>query len=230
MMDDCPSIDLLTFQLPMCESKVQFTLIVGLGNPGRKYARNRHNAGFLAIDRLARRHGLSFARRKGKAKIAEGKIAGQRVILAKPQTYMNLSGESVAALVRFFKIPACRALAVYDDLDLPLARLRLRPEGGSGGHKGLKSVTERLGTQAFPRLRIGIGRPVHGDPMDFVLQDFTVDEWIDMDAALDCAVKAIEHWLLYGIDAAMNVFNRPSDGPDSSKADPDESLRTALPG
>jgi len=203
----------------MCEPKARFILIVGLGNPGRKYARNRHNAGFLAVDRLARRHGLSFARQKGKAKIAEGRIAGQRAILAKPQTYMNLSGEAVAALVRFFKIPADRVLVVYDDLDLPLARLRLRPDGGSGGHKGLKSIAERLGTQAFPRLRIGIGRPVHGDPMDFVLQDFTVEEWIDMDGALDRAASAIEHWLAHGIDAAMNVFNQPSNRPESNEAD-----------
>jgi PTH1 family peptidyl-tRNA hydrolase len=219
MMNGCPSIDRSISQLPMCEPTVQFALIVGLGNPGRKYARNRHNAGFLTVDRLARRHGLSFARQKGKAKIAEGRIAGQRAILAKPQTYMNLSGESVAALARFFKIPPDCVLVVYDDLDLPLARLRLRPNGGSGGHKGLQSITERLGTQAFPRLRIGVGRPVHGDPMDFLLQDFTADEWIDMDATLDRAVEAIEHWLVHGIDATMNLFNRPSERIDSDEAD-----------
>jgi PTH1 family peptidyl-tRNA hydrolase len=188
----------------------QFTLIVGLGNPGRKYARNRHNAGFLTVNRLAERHGLTFTRQQGKAKIARGVIAGQRAVLAQPQTYMNLSGGSVSRLSRFFKISPDRLLVAYDDLDLPLARLRLRPGGGSGGHKGLKSIIEHLGTQAFPRLRVGIGRPVHGDPMDFVLQDFTADEWIDMDAALDRAVEAIEHWLAHGIDAAMNVFNPPS--------------------
>ena len=188
-------------------TNTQLTLIVGLGNPGRKYARNRHNAGFLTIDRLARRHGLTFARQKGKAKIAEGAIADRRVILAKPQTYMNLSGESVAKLAQFFKMPPACVLVAYDDLDLPLAHLRLRPGGGSGGHKGLKSVIERLGTQAFPRLRVGIGRPVHGDPVDYVLQDFTADEWMDMEATLDRAVEAIKHWLAHGIDAAMNVFN-----------------------
>lgn len=187
----------------------QFTLIVGLGNPGRKYARNRHNAGFLTVNRLAERHGLTFTRQQGKAKIARGVIAGQRAVLAQPQTYMNLSGESVSRLSRFFKISPDRLLVAYDDLDLPLAHLRLRPGGGSGGHKGLKSIIEHLSTQAFPRLRVGIGRPVHGDPMDFVLQDFTADEWIDMDAALDRAVEAIEHWLAHGIDAAMNVFNSP---------------------
>jgi PTH1 family peptidyl-tRNA hydrolase len=195
------------FQSTTQPTNTQLTLIVGLGNPGRKHARNRHNAGFLTVDRLARGHGLTFARRKGKAKIAEGIIAGQRVILAKPQTYMNLSGESVAKLARFFKIPSQRVLVVYDDLDLPLARLRLRPDGGAGGHKGIRSIIERLGTQAFPRLRVGIGRPVHGDPVDFVLQDFTADEWTDVEAALDRAVEAIEHWLSHGIDETMNVFN-----------------------
>jgi PTH1 family peptidyl-tRNA hydrolase len=160
------------------------------------------------VDRLAQRHGLAFARQKGKARVAEGTLVGRRAILAKPQTYMNLSGESVAVLVRFFKIPAGRVLVVYDDLDLPLAQLRLRPGGGSGGHKGLGSIVERLGLQTFPRLRIGIGRPVHGDPVDYVLQDFTADEWIDMDTALDRAVEAIECWLVHGIDAAMNVFNQ----------------------
>lgn len=207
----------------MCEPKTHSTLIVGLGNPGRKYARNRHNAGFLTVDRLARRHGLTFARRKSKARIAEGKIAGQRAILAKPQMYMNLSGEPVAMLARFFKVPRDRMLVVYDDLDLPLARLRLRPDGGSGGHKGLESIIQRLGTQVFPRLRIGIGRPAHGDPMDFVLQDFSADEWAEMEAALDRAVKAIERWLAHGTDVTMNIFNQalkqPVEPADNSKSE-----------
>ncbi len=202
-------------------TNTQLTLVVGLGNPGRQYARNRHNAGFMTVDRLAQRRGLVFARQKARAKIAEGTLAGRRVILAKPQTYMNLSGASVAALARFFKIPPERLLVVCDDLDLPLAQLRLRPGGGSGGHKGLKSTMERFGSQAFPRLRVGIGRPVHGDPLDYVLQDFTADEWIDVDAALDRAVEAIEHWLAHGIDAAMNVFNQPPQkSGESSKPSP----------
>lgn len=191
-------------------TNTQLALIVGLGNPGRRYARHRHNAGFMTVDRLAQRHGLTFARRKGKAAVAEGTIANQRVILAKPQMYMNVSGESVARLVRFFKLPPDRVLIIYDDLDLPLARLRLRPNGGSAGHKGLKSIIQRLGTQAFPRLRVGIGRPAHGDPTDFVLQAFTADEWIDMDVALSRAAEAIEYWLVHGINAAMNIFNQPA--------------------
>jgi len=191
----------------MPQSTAQFTLIVGLGNPGRKYARNRHNVGFMIIDRLAQQHNLNFARQKGKAKIAQGNIGGRRVTLAKPLTYMNLSGESVSKLARFFKIPPERLLVIRDDLDLPLAHLRLRPGGGSGGHKGMKSIIEQLGTQSFPRLRIGIGRPLHGDPVDFVLQDFSAEEWIDIDRSIDRAVEAIEHWLAHGIDAAMNLFN-----------------------
>ncbi len=194
----------------MRQSNAFTALITGLGNPGRKYARNRHNVGFMAVSRLALRHGLRFARQKGKAKIARGTVAGQRVILAKPHTFMNLSGTSVARLAHFFKVSPDRVLVLYDDLDLPLAQLRLRPGGGSGGHKGVKSVIEQLGRQDFPRLRIGIGRPAHGDPVDYVLQDFTADEWIDMDATLDRAVAAVEHWLMHGIDAAMNTFNPSS--------------------
>jgi len=188
-------------------ANTQLYLIVGLGNPGRRYACNRHNVGFQTVDHLARQHGLAFARRKGKAKVAEGTVASRRVMLVKPQTYMNLSGESVASLARFFRVPSEHVLVIYDDLDLPLARLRLRPEGGPGGHKGLKSIIERLGTQAFPRLRVGIGRPLRGDPVDYVLQDFAADEWSEVEVALDRAVAAVEHWLTYGVDSAMNVFN-----------------------
>ena len=184
-------------------------LVAGLGNPGPRYAGTRHNVGFLVVDQLARRWAASVDKyeRRWEAQLGEGHYADERVLLLKPQTYMNLSGESVAKLTRFFKIPSQRVLVVYDDLDLPLARLRLRPDGGAGGHKGIRSIIERLGTQAFPRLRVGIGRPVHGDPVDFVLQDFTADEWTDVEAALDRAVEAIEHWLSHGIDETMNVFN-----------------------
>ena len=194
---------------PSSHSKdTQRTLIVGLGNPGRKYAHHRHNVGFMAVSRLAKQHGLAFKRQKGKAKVAEGTIAGQRVTLAKPQTFMNLSGESVARLVRFFKIPPRRVLVVYDDLDLPLARLRLRPGGGSGGHKGLKSVIERLGTQDFPRLRLGIGRPLHGDPVDYVLQDFPAEERIEFERVLDRAAPGAELYLHRGCDHGIYLSCR----------------------
>ncbi|MFZ5919363.1 MAG: aminoacyl-tRNA hydrolase [Chloroflexota bacterium] len=184
-----------------------YHLIVGLGNPGRRYTANRHNVGFMVIERLARRYELVFARKKGKARLTEGIVLERRVLLAQPQTYMNLSGTSVAALTRFFHIPHTHLMVIYDDLDLPIARLRLRPGGGAGGHKGLQSTIDHLGTADFPRLRIGIGRPQHGEPSDFVLHNFSQDEWLEMDSALDRAVEAIEHWLLHGIDAAMNTFN-----------------------
>ena len=182
-------------------------LVVGLGNPGRKYARNRHNIGFQCLDRLAEAWGLSFSRRKHKAMLAEGEMAGLKVILAKPQTFMNLSGQAVERLARFYKVPPKDILVIYDDLDLPVGKIRLRPEGGSGGHKGMKSIMEHLGTQGFPRLRVGIGRPAHGDPVDYVLDDFAPDERIAIDDARERVVSAVELWLAEGIAAAMNQYN-----------------------
>jgi PTH1 family peptidyl-tRNA hydrolase len=182
-------------------------LIVGLGNPGRKYAGHRHNVGFQCLDRLAEAWGLSFSRRKHKALLAQGQIAGLKVILAKPQTFMNLSGESLERLAHFYQVPPENILVIYDDLDLPVGKIRLRPEGGSGGHKGMKSIIEHLGSDGFPRLRVGIGRPSHGDPVDYVLGDFTPDEQIAVDDAYERAVSAVELWLAEGIAAAMNRYN-----------------------
>jgi len=182
-------------------------LIVGLGNPGRKYAGNRHNVGFQCLDRLAEAWGLSFGRRKHKALLAQGQIAGLKVILAKPQTFMNLTGEAVERLARFYKVPPESILVIYDDLDLPVGRIRLRPEGGSGGHKGMKSIIEHLGTNGFLRLRVGIGRPPHGDPVDYVLNDFAPDEGLVIEEAYERAVSAVELWLAEGIVAAMNRYN-----------------------
>ena len=185
-------------------------LIVGLGNPGRKYAGNRHNVGFQCLDRLAKAWGLSFGRRKRKALLAQGEIAGLKVILAKPQTFMNLSGEAVERLARFYKLPPESTLVIYDDLDLPVGKIRLRPEGGSGGHKGMKSIIEHLGANGFPRLRVGIGRPPHGDPVDYVLEDFAPYELIVIERAYERVVSAVELWLVEGIAAAMNSYN-PAD-------------------
>jgi PTH1 family peptidyl-tRNA hydrolase len=182
-------------------------LIVGLGNPGRKYAGNRHNVGFQCLDRLAEAWGLSFSKRKHKALLAQGEIVGLKTILAKPQTFMNLSGEAVERLARFYELPPEGLLVIYDDLDLPLGKIRLRPEGGSGGHKGMKSIIEHLGTGGFPRLRVGIGRPAHGDPEDYVLSDFAPDEWMAIEEAYERAVSAVELWLAEGIVAAMNRYN-----------------------
>jgi len=182
-------------------------LVVGLGNPGRKYAGNRHNVGFQCLNRLAEAWGLSFSKRKHKALLAQGETAGLKVVLAKPQTFMNLSGETVERLARFYKLPPESILVIYDDLDLPVGRIRLRPEGGSGGHKGMKSIMEHLGNDGFPRLRVGIGRPTHGDPVDYVLSDFAPDERIAIEEAYERVVSAVELWLAEGIVAAMNRYN-----------------------
>ncbi|MGA9350391.1 MAG: aminoacyl-tRNA hydrolase [Anaerolineae bacterium] len=182
-------------------------LIVGLGNPGRKYAGNRHNAGFQCLDRLAEAWGLSFSKRKHKALLAQGEIASLTTILAKPQTFMNLSGEAVERLARFYKLPPEGFLVIYDDLDLPLGKIRLRPEGGSGGHRGMNSIIEHLGTGGFPRLRVGIGRPTRGDPVNYVLSDFAPDERMAIEEAYERAVSAVELWLAEGIEAAMNRYN-----------------------
>jgi PTH1 family peptidyl-tRNA hydrolase len=182
-------------------------LIVGLGNPGRKYAGNRHNIGFQCLDRLAEAWGLSFSRRKHKALLAQGEIAGLKVVLAKPQTFMNLSGDAVERLARFYRVSPESILVIHDDLDLPVGRIRVRPEGGAGGHKGMESIIEHLGTNGFPRLRVGIGRPTHNDPVDYVLGDFGPDERIAINEAYERAVSAVELWLAEGIVAVMNRYN-----------------------
>ena len=187
-------------------------LIVGLGNPGRQYARNRHNVGFLVVSRLAERLGASFCRMQHKALIAQGRHEGRRLILAKPQTFMNLSGQAVVPLLRFYKIPLDHLLVVYDDLDLPPFTLRLRPKGGHGGHKGMRDIIQRLGSQEFPRLRVGIGRPPgRMDAADYVLQDFSPAEQEALEPVLDRAVEGILLWITEGLPAAMNFINRPEE-------------------
>ena len=185
-------------------------LIVGLGNPGSEYAAHRHNIGFQVVEALARVHGLTFSRRKGRVRVAEGRIGGRPVLLAKPQIFMNLSGQAVSRLSRVHEIPPERILVIYDDLDLPLGRLRLRLEGGSGGHKGMRSIIELLGTQVFPRLRVGIDRPPgRQDPADYVLEPFDEDQQPLVAEVVAQAVAAIECWLAEGIVTAMERFNRP---------------------
>ncbi len=184
-------------------------LIAGLGNPGPTYADHRHNVGFRCVERLASAHGLSFNRRQKRALIAVGRVKQRSVILLKPRTFMNRSGYAVASLVNFYKVPLERLLVVYDDLDLPLGTTRMRPSGGAGGHRGMRSIIRQLGSRDFPRLRIGIGRPPgRTDPADYVLQDFSADEEPLLDEALEQAVAAIETWLAEGIDEAMSSYNR----------------------
>lgn len=187
----------------------EYSLIVGLGNPGLQYIANRHNVGFQCADLLASAYDLPFAKKQKRARVAMGLVRGQRVIIAKPQTFMNESGRSVAPLARFYKTPLDRLLVVYDDLDLPLGAVRLRTEGGAGGHKGMRSIIEHLGGRNFPRLRIGIDRPPgRMDPAAYVLQDFSAQEEPLLQEMLERAVAAIETWLTEGIEEAMNRYNR----------------------
>lgn len=184
-------------------------LIAGLGNPGPQYAANRHNVGFQCVERLAAAWGLAFGKRQKRALVVLSTFQGRRIILARPQTFMNESGRAVAPLARFYQVQPERLLVVYDDLDLPLGTVRLRPEGGSGGHKGMRSIIEHLGGQDFPRLRIGVGRPPgRMDPAAYVLQDFSADEEPLRGEALERAVMAIGTWLREGIEAAMEQYNR----------------------
>jgi PTH1 family peptidyl-tRNA hydrolase len=186
-------------------------MVVGLGNPGTEYADHRHNIGFRVVESLARTHGLVFARQKEtKAYLATGQIGNRRILLVKPQTFMNLSGRAVGRLSRVHEIPPGQILVVYDDLDLPSGRLRMRSEGGAGGHNGMRSIIETLGTQAFPRLRVGIDRPPgRMDPAEYVLQPFAKEEEACITQAVERAVEAIECWLAEGIRAAMDQFNQP---------------------
>ncbi len=183
-------------------------LIVGLGNPGKKYAQTRHNVGFHIVDRLAETAGFVFDRQKHQAMLARGKLDGVSVMLVKPQTFMNLSGKSVAPLARFYKIPPERIFVIFDDLDLPTARLRIRLKGGAGGHKGMRSIINLLGTQEFPRMRIGIGRPPGQMPVEaYVLQAFSPAEWEEMVVTYTRAVDAIRTVITEGVETAMNKFN-----------------------
>lgn len=195
-------------------------LVVGLGNPGREFRANRHNVGFMAADRLAERLGTSFSRLESKALVAKADFDGYRLILAKPQTYMNLSGQAVAALVKFYKIPLENLIVVYDDVDLPFGILRLRPGGGSGGHKGMASIIERLGTQDFPRLRIGVDRPPgRMEAADYVLQDFNPNQVESLPFILDRAVEALLFYVSQGLTTAMNKYNPTPNGQEDTSRD-----------
>jgi PTH1 family peptidyl-tRNA hydrolase len=193
----------------------QTWLIVGLGNPGPAYSHNRHNVGYWSVNRLARLHGIPLKVRR-LATIGEGSIAGVPVLLAKPRTFVNRSGHAVAALLRNFRLKPEQMLVICDDLDLPVGRMRLRAGGGHGGQKGLRSVIGSIGTREFPRLRVGIGRPVaDGEPSwepdlvaDYVLSDPTPEEAEALKAATAVAVEAVETLLREGLEAAMNRYNR----------------------
>lgn len=183
-------------------------LIVGLGNPGREYKDNRHNVGFMLIDRLSVLLDARMNRLQSKSLVASAAYQGRKIVLAKPQTYMNLSGQAVQGLVRFYKLPLENVIVAHDDLDLPFGFIRLRPGGGAGGQKGVASIIERLGSPDFRRLRMGIGRPPgRMDPADYVLQDFPRADLLALSEMLGRAAEAALVFVTEGLDAAMNKFN-----------------------
>ncbi len=189
-------------------------LVVGLGNPGKKYEKNRHNVGFMVVERLARSHGLPDLKEKFSGVWTKGELAiggaRQPVALLEPQTYMNLSGDSVQPAAAFLKVAPANVIVVHDELDLPWKDVRLKVGGGHAGHNGLRSIIQRLGTPEFVRVRVGIGRPppgFKGDVADFVLQDFDAIERSELPDVVERAVAAVEKVVASGVAAAMNAVN-----------------------
>jgi len=191
-------------------------LIVGLGNPGQGYANNRHNIGFICLSHFARTQGICFDKKQGRARIGTGEVAGNKIVVAKPQTYMNLSGESVSRLIKKFNISLDNLLVIHDDLDLPLGKIRIRYGGSSGGHKGIDSIINELGSQDFTHLRVGIGRPAKNEGttefsddeiITYVLGDFTPEEKQTITQTIPRVSEAIYYLLTEGLTAAMNRYN-----------------------
>jgi peptidyl-tRNA hydrolase, PTH1 family len=186
-------------------------LVLGLGNPGLEYARHRHNVGYLVVELLAGRMAVKFGRhRKAVAQAAEGRlgIGGPRVVLAKPLTYMNLSGGAAVGLANFYKVPIDQVVAVHDELDLPFGTIRLKRGGGEGGHNGLRSLSKSFGTRDYVRVRFGIGRPPgRQDPADFVLSDFSAAERKELDFLVDRTADAVEAIVASGLEPAQNTFH-----------------------
>jgi PTH1 family peptidyl-tRNA hydrolase len=185
-------------------------LVVGLGNPGRKYQNSRHNFGFWTIDDIARENRISVKKKLCDALVGEWTSGCERTVMAKPQTYMNRSGESVSDLLRHFRAEPSDLIVIHDDLDLPFGRMRIRPRGGAAGHRGVLSVVQSLGTEEFYRVRLGIGRPPDGvDPTDFVLESFTLDELDQLPGVVSRASQAVAFLLREGGPRAMEQYNRP---------------------
>jgi PTH1 family peptidyl-tRNA hydrolase len=182
-------------------------MVVGLGNPGTRYEHTRHNIGFLCLDRLAQRAALRFrSSTKHRAKIAHGTIGGSDVLLAKPQTYMNESGRAVSLLARYYRLAPSDIIVVYDDLDLPFGTIRVRARGSSGGHRGMQSIIDHLGTMNVPRVRVGIGR-TSTDAIAYVLNPFSPEQERELPALCDRVADVITYILKYGVTAAMNQYN-----------------------
>lgn len=185
-------------------------LIVGLGNPGRAYANNHHNIGFICLNHFARTHGVKFDRKQARARTGAGKVAGSKVVLAKPQTHMNLSGESVSRLVKKFNVSPDDLIVIHDDLDLPLGKIRLSQGSSSGGHKGINSIIKELGSQDFIRVRVGIGRPAgasEDEIIAYVLSDFSPEERKSITPVIPRVSEALLCLLTEGLTLAMNKYN-----------------------
>ena len=184
-------------------------IIVGLGNPGREYEQTKHNVGFRVIDKLADKYNIDVTKFKHKAFTGDGMINGKKVFLVKPQTYMNLSGDSVGEMAQFYKIPPENIIVINDDISLDVGRIRVRPKGSAGGHNGLKSIIYRLNSDTFPRVKMGVGAPKHEDYdlADFVLGRFTKEEIPVMEDAIVKAEKAVAEIIKNGVQSAMNKYN-----------------------
>lgn len=182
-------------------------LIVGLGNPGPKYLWTRHNAGFIVLDRFAHLAGIAVSKKSFSGLYGEGDFKGQRILLLKPQTFMNLSGRSVADALRFHKLEPADLLIIHDELDIPFGQIKFKENGGHGGHNGLRSLHQLLGGGNYPRLRVGIGRPLHGDMADYVLTNFAKEEMATLPHVIDGIVDGLEMFITEGLPKTMSLYN-----------------------
>ena len=185
-------------------------IVVGLGNPGAQYLHTRHNAGFLALDYMCKKYGASISKSSNKGLVGEATIAGKRVLLVKPQTFMNLSGECVRPLLDFYKIKPENLIVIYDDISLPVGRLRVRRDGSAGGHNGIKSIIEHLGTQVFPRIKIGVGEKPHPDYdlASWVLSEFSENDLKALESTFPTVCEGLEKMLASNVDEAMQICNK----------------------
>ena len=185
-------------------------IVVGLGNPGLQYEKTRHNAGFILVDALARRYSVRVDRARYKSLVAEANISGRRVLLMKPQTFMNLSGEAVGEAVRFFKLDASRVIVLSDDISLDVGKLRVRRKGSAGGHNGLKSINEHIGSEEYPRIKIGVGQKPHPDYdlAAWVLSNFSAEEYKTLTELEDTVASGLEKIILGDVDGAMQICNK----------------------
>jgi len=182
-------------------------IIVGLGNPGEKYLKTRHNLGFIVIDRLAQQLKMECIQKKFQSLFCKKSVDREEVVLLKPQTFMNLSGGAVKEVIDMYKCPLHDLMVICDDLDIPVGKIRIRRSGGCGGHRGLESISDRLGSKNFSRLKIGIGRPTDGDSSDYVLSAFSKEEYLVTTEAIEEACEALKTWMFEGIEVCMNKFN-----------------------